>query len=247
MNCKEFRTALALQTGDDLPADQIRELEQHLAACDACAAEQNRLQEIRSQLLLLDPDDPLDSVPLGFTARTMSRIRERKHRTWRSRFNAARPRIALAGFSVVALLVAVSSFTFWMYSDDFSKQTFASTAVHWSELSAEFGDCLEKPVRLSDWIPQPEPVVLIVMHPSSEEKNHFVIDYCGEFERLAALRSYPWIHTRERALYAHVGNREDVYVAACYLENALPGNRREIAERVIERYRPYFNTEQGES
>lgn len=114
MNCEQCRPNLLAYLDGEVEAAQRAEIEAHLAACPACAAELARLQALRAGLL--------DAVPAGLEHVRLSRAAEERIRARlrraqrRPRFAGAlagllRPRLALARVAIpliVALFLALT-------------------------------------------------------------------------------------------------------------------------------------------
>lgn len=95
MRCDDVRDLRIDWLRGRLPADRAREMEVHLAACDACRAEidaERRLDRLLDQV-------PAIAVPEGFARRTIARA---LGRAWRLR--AVRWGAALAACLAVAFL-----------------------------------------------------------------------------------------------------------------------------------------------
>jgi hypothetical protein len=245
MNCREARRYLSLYAGSDLPNEKANRLEQHLSECESCSAELSALRNLRSQLASTTTPGQT-SIPSGFVADVIEEVRMGSSQPRISRRVLNRP-IALAGAALVAIVAVVVLRSALTHRTEPTGYPAVGAAVSWTELRASIGNCLEQPVTLDQWSPKPEPAVLLIMHTPPHDSTKFVIDYCGAFGLLRSWRGYPWIHSRERTLFRHTGSSKNVYVSACYLKESDPADRRRMESRVIDLYRPYFNTAKGTS
>jgi len=100
-DCNEALEALALRAADEIDTMTGRALDQHLASCQACPAESERLQAILEVMKTVAPPDPGPVYWTSFQARLQRRIARR------SRSVLARTLVGLAAGVLVVLGLGV--------------------------------------------------------------------------------------------------------------------------------------------
>ena len=103
MNCAEIQKYLSDFLDESLDNERARAIEDHLAACSRCSEEMANLAECRRLVSGL----PAIELPLGFTNRVMTRVREAANppSLWERLFLPIRIKIPLQATAVVLIAV----------------------------------------------------------------------------------------------------------------------------------------------
>ena len=100
-DCEEVRESLVLYAEGELPAEQSRSIQEHLARCVSCRQEASVIRQVRSWLLnpdlFLPQDDPWDLLPSSLASRAKGRMR----------------RWVPLKFGSLAWAAGVAAFAFW--------------------------------------------------------------------------------------------------------------------------------------
>jgi anti-sigma factor RsiW len=102
MKCRDYEDLIALWAGGDLSQDEARQVESHVAACEACRAFANEMQECRAALAGLR-----EAPPMSVRAAVMERV-ARPQRSWMWLWKPA-----AAGFAAAA-----AGFVVWLQGID---------------------------------------------------------------------------------------------------------------------------------
>ena len=103
MRCQEVNNQLQLYIDNRLSLRQVRELEEHLARCEACQQQLFWLEEITSALRVLPPV----AEPAGMTMLIMQRVVLSSQRQSDNRFSLLRP--SLPELLIVVFLASVTT------------------------------------------------------------------------------------------------------------------------------------------
>ncbi len=258
MKCKEARHLLALHVKGDLAGRKARKLVVHLEDCRDCTRELTVLRDALSTAADIARAGQPEPLPADFAERVARAARTHSRRDERP---ALRDRLRIhtglrLAFGAAALLVVIGVWALFRTGGDPEMLTDTDTPsvpaeqgseATWSDLTESFSGCLEGPYRLDTWKAPSEAGVFAVMHkPDPERKpDTYVIDYCGEGEKLSAGRGYPWIQQRVRRLVARVGSLEGLYVVVCVMSDSDRRDRRYLTETLIKSYKPFFNQREG--
>ena len=105
MNCSEIRDRLPALIYGHLPADEARQVQAHLAACDACRGQAAALQQVRGALDVLPV--PLVQVDVARLHRETAARQERRLRRWR--------RLALVACAAAAIIGLLAASSHWEF------------------------------------------------------------------------------------------------------------------------------------
>jgi hypothetical protein len=103
MNCSEIRDRLPALIYGHLPADEVRQVQAHLAVCDACRGQAAALQQVRGALDVLPV--PLVQVDVARLHRETAARQERRLRRWR--------RLTLVACAAAALIGLLAASSHW--------------------------------------------------------------------------------------------------------------------------------------
>ncbi len=250
MNCRKATRLLPLLAGGDLPKRQAREVQAHANTCEACRSELARIhQSLNAVRKIADLDKPTP-LPEDFDWQVQNLIErsESPKRLALSRLRQWRPQLSFSGLALVVLLAL---FVAWESLDEFGppvdERGSERSQVSWDEFRTRSVECIEGPYQLSDWeVPNRAGVYAIMHKPDPDNQpDLFVVDFCGESDRLSAYRNYPWIRQRERRMVDRAGSTDNVYIAVCLLDQSTRSDRREIEKALVREFAPFFNRKHG--
>lgn len=107
MQCEHYIKWIDRLLADDLPPEQRRELEEHLAQCPACRREKERLEQMMEDVRALEtsvPDDLHGQIMAAVEQEEGQRVVQRPHRSFRPYFTL------FAAVAAALLLVAGGAF-----------------------------------------------------------------------------------------------------------------------------------------
>ncbi|HUT01903.1 MAG TPA: zf-HC2 domain-containing protein [Phycisphaerae bacterium] len=61
MNCEELKSMISARVDDELPPEQARRLEEHLAGCEACRRELAEMTALKKELDMIRFNEPTDA------------------------------------------------------------------------------------------------------------------------------------------------------------------------------------------
>lgn len=255
MNCEKARELIALYVGNDLPEDETAALKEHLASCEKCHREYEKMFETYKLITEVSNADEPDILGDAFSDELVMTIgkTEPKIKTVKRRYRMLK---YIAAAAVIVLAVIGGSIWYSLYRMD--QQFDRNFEVVMNSIMApakvvgffeKFNEnnCFTQPKKFEEDILPDTAGVFAIFKKVGEEDGTTKLEvlYCGQSNNISSILSYTWIRSRERQMVNEAGSKENIFISYCAMPESTRGERLKKENDIIEQYKPLFNKKRG--